>query len=146
MVPSPFLSAQSSSRSLVVGRLVGLSVIFVKRWPLGYQKVIRTCLPTFLWDSSDSSDSSDQETLFAGILFLQFFFFIFIFFLPRNFFHKKNWKTQMVIKLKNSNFDETQKLILWWNSKTQIVIKLKIQIVIKLKNSKCEETQKLKLW
>ena len=44
-------------------------------------------------------------------------------------------KTQIVVKLKNSNCDKTQKLKLWWNSKTQIVINLKI--------SNCEETQKL---
>ena len=49
-----------------------------------------------------------------------------------------NSKTQIVMKLQNSNCDETQKLKLWWNSKTQIVMKLK--------NSKCDKTQKLKLW
>jgi hypothetical protein len=54
-----------------------------------------------------------------------------------------------VIKLKNSNCAETQKLKLWWNSKTQIVIKLKLkwwqnsksQIVTKLKNSNRDNTQ-----
>ena len=34
--------------------------MFVKKWPLEYQKVIKTYLPTYLWDSSDSSDSSDS--------------------------------------------------------------------------------------
>ena len=55
---------------------------------------------------------------------------------------------------KNSNCDETQKPKLWWNLKTQKVMKLKnsncdeIQklIVIKLKNSNCDKTWKLKLW
>ena len=61
------------------------------------------------------------------------------------------------MKLKTSNCDQTQKLKLWWNLKTQIVTKLKFgqtkfhrktqtQIVMKLKNSKCDETQKLELW
>ena len=50
-------------------------------------------------------------------------------------FHKRN-QTQIVIKLKNSNCDETQKLILRYNS-NQIVIKL---------NSNCDKVQKLKLW
>ena len=52
------------------------------------------------------------------------------------------------MKLKNSNGDETQKLKLWSNSKTQILIKknLKTWIVMKLKNSNCDETQNLKLW
>ena len=61
-----FLAALSSSRSLVVGQLVGWSVgrsvrrsvMFVKKWPLEYQKVIETYLCTYLQDSSDSSDSS----------------------------------------------------------------------------------------
>ena len=30
--------------------------MFVKKWPLEYQKVIKTYLPTYLWDSSDSSE------------------------------------------------------------------------------------------
>ena len=49
------------------------------------------------------------------------------------------------MKVKKSNCDETQnsncdktQLKLWWNSKTQIVIKLK--------NSNCDETKKLKWW
>ena len=42
------------------------------------------------------------------------------------------------MKLKNSNCDETQTLILWGNSKSLIVMKLK--------NANCNETQKLKLW
>ena len=44
----------------------------------------------------------------------------------------------MVMKLKNINCDETQKLKLWQNIKTQIVMNLK--------NSKCNEPQKPKLW
>ena len=35
--------------------------MFVKKWPLEYQKVIKTYLPTYLWDSSDSSDSHDSS-------------------------------------------------------------------------------------
>jgi hypothetical protein len=31
----------------------------VKKWPLEYQKVIKTYLCTYLQDSSDGSDSSD---------------------------------------------------------------------------------------
>ena len=68
------------------------------------------------------------------------------------------------MKLKKLNCDETQKIKFWWNSKTQIVVKLKknpvvmklkysngdkkskTQIVTKLKNSKGDITQKLKLW
>ena len=34
--------------------------MFVKKLPLKYQKVIKTYIPTYLWDSSDSSDSSDS--------------------------------------------------------------------------------------
>ena len=48
--------------------LVGLLVrplvrplMFVKKWPLEYQKVIKTYLPTYLWDSSDSNDSCDSS-------------------------------------------------------------------------------------
>ena len=58
------------------------------------------------------------------------------------------------MKLKNSNCDDTQKLKLLWNSKTQIVMKLEnsncdktqTQIVMNPNNSKCDEIQKLKLW
>ena len=38
------------------------------------------------------------------------------------------------------------KLKLWWNSKTQIVIKFKNSNAEKLKHSNCDKTQKLKLW
>ena len=41
------------------------------------------------------------------------------------------------MKFKNSNCDETQKLKLGWNSKTQSDETQKL---------KCDETQKLKLW
>ena len=59
-----FLAALSSSRSLIVclsvrpsfGSSVRRSLMFVTKWPLEYQKVIKTYLPTR--DSSDSSDSS----------------------------------------------------------------------------------------
>ena len=42
------------------------------------------------------------------------------------------------MKLKNLNGDETEKLKLWFNFKTQMVTKLK--------NSNCDKAQKLKLW
>ena len=60
-----FLAALSSSKSLVVGPSVGPSVrpsvVFVKKWPLEYQKVNKTYFPTYLWDSSESSDSRDSR-------------------------------------------------------------------------------------
>ena len=37
--------------------------MFVKKWPLEYQKVIKTYLPTYLWDSSDTSDSRDSSDI-----------------------------------------------------------------------------------
>ena len=58
-----FLAARNSSRTTVVGRSVGPSVrpsvMFVKKWPLERQKIIKTYLLTYLWDSSDSCDSCD---------------------------------------------------------------------------------------
>ena len=62
-------------------------------------------LPIYLCDSSDSSDYSDSSDSSDSTL-------------------------------KNINFDKTQKLKLWWNSTTQIVIKLK--------KINCDETQKPK--
>ena len=44
----------------LVCRSVSPSVIFVKKWLLEYQQVIKTYLPTYLWDSSDSSEISDS--------------------------------------------------------------------------------------
>ena len=35
--------------------------MFVKKWPLEYQKEIKTYLLTNLWDSSDNSDSCDSS-------------------------------------------------------------------------------------
>ena len=81
-------------------------------------------------DSSGSNDSSDQKTSFTkkfyskNLVFkknLQFFF------ATKNFTKnslKLGWNStsQIVIKLKNSDWDETQKLKLWLN---QIVTKLK---------------------
>ena len=32
-----------------------------KKWPLEYQKVIKTYIPTYLWDSCGSSDSCDSR-------------------------------------------------------------------------------------
>ena len=57
---------------------------------------------------------------------------------------KKFYETQVhqiVMKLKNWNCDESQKLKLGWNSNCD-----ETQIVIKLKNSDCDKTQKLALW
>ena len=45
-------------------------------------------------------------------------------------------KNQILMKLKKSDWHETQKLKLWWNLKTQTAMKLK--------NSYCDKTQKLK--
>ena len=35
--------------------------MFVKKWPLHFQKVIKTYLTTYLWDISDSSDSRESS-------------------------------------------------------------------------------------
>ena len=35
--------------------------MFVKKWPLEYQNVIKTYLPTYLRDSSESSDSCESR-------------------------------------------------------------------------------------
>ena len=51
---------------------------------------------------------------------------------------------QIVTKIKDSNFDKTQKTqIVTKLKKTQIVTKLKNSIVTKLKNLNCDKTQKL---
>ena len=55
-----FLAALSSS-SWSVRQLVRPSVMFVKKWPLEYQKVIKTYLPTYLWGSSDRSEICDSS-------------------------------------------------------------------------------------
>ena len=34
--------------------------MFMKKLPLEYQKVIKSYIPTYLWDSSDNSDSCDS--------------------------------------------------------------------------------------
>ena len=47
----------------------------------------------------------------------------------------KNSKTQIVMKLKYLNCEETQQITLW-----------QTQTVIKIKTSNCDETQKLELW
>ena len=49
-------------------------------------------------------------------------------------------KNLIVMKLKNSNCDKTQKLKLWWNLETQMWWNSKTQIVMKFKNSNCEVT------
>ena len=48
-------------------------------------------------------------------------------------------KTQIVIKLKNSNCDDTHQLELWWNSKTQMITNLKNSNGDKTQNSICEK-------
>ena len=48
-------------------------------------------------------------------------------------------------KLKNWNWDQTQKVLMWQNSKTQIVTKLKKENCDKTQNLNCDKTQKLKL-
>ena len=59
-------------------------------------------------DSSDSSDGSDQTKTFPQKIPFHFFFLIIFpyFFLPKTSFTKKT-QTQIVIKLKNSNCDQT---------------------------------------
>ena len=58
-----------------------------------------------------------------------------------------NSKTEIVMKQKNWNCDKLQKLKLWWNSKIKRVIKLKKDSNgTKLKSSSCDKTQKLILW
>ena len=52
-----------------------------------------------------------------------------------------NPKTHIAMKVKKLNCDETQKLKLWWYSKTKIVMKPKTHIVMKLKNSNWAEPQ-----
>ena len=80
-------------------------------------------------DSSESSDSSDQ------INFVTFF--------PLKIMTTQklkcwqHFKTQIVTKLKKTNFDKTQKLKLWQNSK--------IQILRKLKNTNCGENSKTQI-
>ena len=72
----------------------------------------------------------------------------------------QNLKTQIVTNLKNSNWDKTQKLKLWQNSKCDQTKKSngdktqknklcqysKTQIVTKLKNSNCYKTKKNNVW
>ena len=57
--PLQFLATQSSSGSLDVCWSIGPCMMFLKMLPLEYQKVIKTYLFTYLWDSSDSSDGCD---------------------------------------------------------------------------------------
>ena len=102
--------------------------MFVKKWPLVYQNVNKTYLPTYLWDSSNSSDTSDSSDSSDSSDTKENFF------LTKKI-HKKT-QTLIVIKFHNIKCDETQKLKLWWNSWTQILTKLK--------NSNCGETHKLK--
>ena len=54
-------------------------------------------------------------------------------------------KTQIATKLRKSGCDKTQKLRLWQNSKTSIVIKLKTLTIHKTKNSSSDKTKKNQL-
>ena len=56
----------------------------------------------------------------------------------------KDLKTQILIKLKNSNCDETQKPICDETQKLQLCCNSKTQIVIELRNSNPDETQEPK--
>ena len=104
--------------------------MFVKKWPSEYQKVIKSYLPTYLWDNSDSSDNSyiinsrdssdssassdssdssvSSERSDAKIFFLQ--------------------------KLKRRK-NTKQKIFHTKKTQTPIVMKLKSPIVIKLKKN-----------
>ena len=53
---------------------------------------------------------------------------------------------EIVMKLKNSNCDESEKLKWWWKSKTVIAMKFKDSNGYQTQNSKCDKTQKLKFW
>ena len=75
--------------------------MFLKMWPLEYQKVIRTYLRTYLRDSSDSRDSCDSCDISdssdsgdssdssdnSSVLFHKY-----TYFLPKNILAKKHWK------------------------------------------------------
>ena len=52
-----------------------------------------------------------------------------------------NSKTQIVIKLKTSNCDKTQRVKYWWNLKTQIVMKLNHSNCAETQKFNCDETQ-----
>ena len=119
-----FESSRPPVRPLIIP-----SVTFVKKWPLGYQMVTKTYLPSNLYDSTDNSDSSESSdrskswtvVTVVPVVTKKTYFTIFLVLVlvlsHTKKFHKK--------KLNNSTFDETKKLKLWWSSKTQIVMKLK---------------------
>ena len=88
-------------------------VTLVEKLPFEYQMVTKTYLPSNLCDSSDSSDSSNSnnQKKISEKLFSPKYFFsskIIFFFTEKTCFCKK--KSQILIKLKYSNCDETQKL------------------------------------
>ena len=159
----------SKSSFLSVGWSIRRLVIFLKKWPLEYQKEIISYLLTYLWDSidicdscgswnsSDSSESSDnsdnKKTIVTVVTVVTI-----VTTTKKNFFHQKTFFHQFFspshffsycktfFTKKKSNCDETQKLKIWWNSKTKIVMKLKNSSCDETKNSNCNETQKSKLW
>ena len=110
------LAAQSSSRRLVFGWLVCRLVTFVKQWPLENQMLTKTYLPSNLCDSNDSSDtsdSSDSSYRSDSSNGSDQLFFTKNFITKMTFVHKKksqkkniwNSKTQIVMKLKKSNYE-----------------------------------------
>ena len=103
----------------------------MKKLPLEYWMVTKTYLPSFICDSSDGSDSSDssdssdnsdisdssdQKTFTTKNFFhIKTIFSQFFFLHLKTFFHKKKsncdeTQTQILMKLKNSNWDESQEL------------------------------------
>ena len=155
------LAAQSSSKSLVVGWLVRLSVTLVKKWRLEYQIVTKTHLPSNLCDSSgssdscdssDSSDSSDSidssgssdssdssDSIDRRKTFFFFFTKTYFFFSIKRIYPKKS--TPIAMKINNSNYYEIYKLKLWQNSITKMVTTQKLKLG---QNSKTKIVTKLK--
>ena len=112
-----------------------------------------TYLPTYLCDSSERSDSCDSShsshsshsSDSCDSSDKKFRHYIF----SLSFFPSFYRVLKIVTKLKNSNYDKSQKTKLWQNSKTQIVSKIKTQNtqnLTKLQNSNCDKTPKINLW
>ena len=73
--------------------------MFMKKLPLEYQKVIKVYIPTYLWDSSDNSDSCDSCDSNDSS--------------DSSDSSDNHWITEIVMKLKSSKCDKTQKLKSW---------------------------------
>ena len=114
------LAAQNSSRSLVVRWSVGLSGYVCEIVPFWESNGTKIYLPLNLCDSSDISDSNDSSDSCdssdrsdsSNSSDQKWHFFYKLFFQKKS---VKISKNQIVMKLKNSNCDETQKQKLWWN-------------------------------